>query len=133
MQTGAAMSTPAYSLRALLLAGSTITATSLALAYAAQLLAGCCWPTGYMHNLRSLPFFILVPLSRRIPAEYASLMRDTGAPHVYALHMVSRVTWHLRVFCGLCANAKSALWPLRAICWLGRGYVALSVRKRHAY
>ena len=56
MQTGAAMSTPAYSLRALLLAGSTITATSLALAYAAQLLAVCCWPTGYMHNLRSLAF-----------------------------------------------------------------------------
>lgn len=82
MRTGAAMSTLAYSLRALLLAGSTITATSLALAYAAQLLAVCCWSAGYMHNLRSLALFILVTLRGSNSAELASLMRDTGAPHV---------------------------------------------------
>ena len=109
MQTGAAMSTPAYSLRALLLAGSTITATSFALAYAAQLLAVCCRPAGYMHNLRSLALFILVTLRRSNSTEFASLMRDTSAPHVNALHMVSRVAWHLRVVCDLCANARSDL------------------------
>jgi hypothetical protein len=75
MQTGAAMSTLAYSLRALLLAGSTITATSLALEYAAQLLAVCWWPAGYMQNLGRLALFILGTLRRRRPTEFASLMR----------------------------------------------------------
>ena len=103
------MSTPAYSLRALLLAGSTITATSFALAYAAQLLAVCCWPAGYMHNLGSLVLFILLTLRKSNSTELASLMRDTSAPHVNALHMVSRVAWHLRVVCNLFANARSAL------------------------
>ena len=133
MQTGAAMSTPAYSLRALLLAGSTITATSLALEYAAQLLAVCWWPAGYMHNLRSLALFILGTLRRRCPTECASLMRVFSAPHVNALHILSRVAWHLRVVCGLFANARSTLCLLRAVCWPGRGYSALSVGKRHAY